>query len=298
MARYKSFSHASREIHVSQPTLSRTIQELEQELGNPLFRRNYNSIELTEFGERFLEWTNLVLSEFHRLKAIAVEAAKDIYGKIYIGIPHITAVTSFATILAGFKNKYPKIKIVLMEQGPKQIERMLRQSLLDFGIFLPQNSVLYDWIWFDQDLHGLIMQQEHPLALLRMVNYKDLAKERLIIYNEDYLVHDQLLEGFQEKGLYPNIVFETSQLEMMLMLVKYGAGMAVMPRKLGKIIAADRSGYSYVPLDDPRLKMNLALVRQKQRTLSTASELFYRYLQGCLKKKGFAFNPQGIKNEL
>lgn len=289
VARFQSFSRAAREIHVSQSTLSRTIQELENELGNQLFRRSYQAIALTEYGELFLHKANKLVADFQELKAFAQKDSQKIYGKLYIGIPPITAVTEFSPVLAAFRKKYPDIKIILFDAAPKQIERMLRQSLLDFGIFLPQNGSLYDWIWFDQDLHGVLMTEDNPLCQASIVDYQQLKKEPLIIYNQDYLVHNQLMEGFQEAHIMPDVILETSQLEMMLSMVLRHAGTAVLPRKLCKQLVNDYQYLRYAPLEDDRLKMNLALVWLKGHTVSEAGVLFQNFLKLELQKKKFVF---------
>lgn len=295
VARFRSFSRAAREIHVAQSTLSRTIQELEPELGNQLFRRSYQSIALTEFGERFLQKANQVLAGFRELKALSQKDSREIFGKLYVGLPPITAVTAFSSVLAGFKKKYPFIKVILFDAPPKQVERMLKQSLLDFGVFLPRNRSLYDWIWFDQDLHGLLVTEDNPLlqgAPSGSVGYAGLGQEPLIIYNQDYLVHDQLLEGFQENQMLPNIILETSQLEMMLSLVLHHAGTAVLPRKLCRQLAAIHPGLGCLDLEDRRLKMDLALTWLRSHPLSEAGKLFQDFLQQHLAEKGFVFEKE------
>lgn len=295
VARYHSFSRASYAIHVSQPTLSRTISELEAELGMPLFRRTSRFVELTAYGEKFSLKAAETVNSFHSLINMKPKGSeKELVGRIYIGIPPITAATSFAKILGAFKEAYPHIDISLFEQGPKSIEKQLKTGLLDFGIFLPNDHQHYDWLWFDQDLHGIIMRKDHPLAQKDVLTYENLRDARLIIYNSDYLVHDQLLDGFGEKGISPHIVFETIEQELMLALVEENYGVAVLPRKACAIVTRVRQELTARPLRDPRLKMNLALVKKKDRTLSPEATVFLAFFKKRLEESGFRYREEGI----
>ena len=124
------------------------------------------------------------------------------------------------------------------------------------------------------------------------MGYAGLGQEPLIIYNQDYLVHDQLLEGFQENQMLPNIILETSQLEMMLSLVLHHAGTAVLPRKLCRQLTAIHPGLGCLDLEDSRLKMDLALTWLRSHPLSEAGKLFQDFLRQHLAEKGFVFEKE------
>ena len=294
VARYKSFSMAAESIHVSQPTLSRTIRELEDELGVQLFRRTNKAVQLTHEGEHLSAKASDIVGMFYGLKSQTHENSHTDTGRIYIGLPPITSAVVFADILGGFKNLYPNITVSLTEQGPRRIEKLLLDGLLDFGVFLPENKKAYEWEWFDQDLHAVVMPPNHPLSGKAQIDYTDLKDELLIIYNSDYIVHDQILEGFDECDIQPKIGLETIQRDLMVMLVEAGFGLAIMPKKLAARLEIERRSCVARPMNDPRLKMNLALVRKKTNYYSREAKLFKQYFHEKIEQSNFSFIENGL----
>lgn len=232
IARYRSFSHAAEAIHISQPTLSRTMIELENELGEPLLRRTRQDVTLTRFGEEFITQAQAVVHAFHNLIPSKQQAPNTFTGTVYIGIPPITAVTRFSSILGAFRRTYPRIQIRLLEQGPRALSKMLRNGLLDFGIFKPLDEQIYQWDWFEEDYHDVILPPDHPLKENAALTYDNLKNEPLLLYSGDYLLHDKILNAFQEKNIQPQITLETAQVDLMLHLVMGACGIAFLPHKL------------------------------------------------------------------
>ena len=104
VAKYKSFSKASKALHVSQPAISKAVKELEDELEHPLFLRTTNYVRLSESGERILNDAEKIIDSLYNIKAILEENELLINGKISLGIPPITAITSLDKILRDRKS--------------------------------------------------------------------------------------------------------------------------------------------------------------------------------------------------
>ncbi|QJW48422.1 LysR family transcriptional regulator [bacterium BFN5] len=112
VARQKSFSKAAEAIHISQPSVSKAIKELETQWGITLFYRNTKNIELTDSGAVILEQAQQIVSAFNHI-TIQLDGLKRMQtGKIHIGLPPITAVTTFAKLLKAFKSEYPKLRFL------------------------------------------------------------------------------------------------------------------------------------------------------------------------------------------
>ena len=278
IARYRSFSHAAEAIHVSQPTLSRTVRELEMELGQEVFRRTNREVELTSFGESFLPRAQSVVDAFIRL-TLKESRPEAMEGKVYIGIPPITAATSFGTVLGEFKKSHPLIQIVLIEQGPGPLAQMLKKGLLDFGVFKPMDRKNFNVIQFEQDVQQILVSCQSPLGDRNWLDYSDLAEEPLILYNQDYRLHDKILAGFQARGIQPRILMETSQTDLMTMLVESGNGTAFLPKKLCSRIQRMNPGVKAIDFGNPPLTMNLSLVSRKGTVLSPAAEEFQKFFK-------------------
>lgn len=283
IARYRNFSHAAEAIHVSQPTLSRTVRELEEELGTDLFRRTKREVELTSFGETFLPRAQAVVSAFSRLK-VPETSPENMEGRVHIGIPPITAATSFGAVLGDFKKTHPRIQTVLIEQGPRPLARMLLSGLLDFGIFKPQDPQNFTGIQFEQDVHQILVPGRSPLGERDRLGYGDLVEEPVILYNGEYRLHDKILEGFQKRGIQPKILMETSQTDLMTMLVESGNGVAFLPKKLCARITRMNPKVRAVEFDDSTLTMTLSLVSRKGAPLSPAAAEFQKFFVDWMKR--------------
>ena len=282
VARHKSFSKAAEVTHNSQPTISKAIKDLEWELGKTLFYRSTKYVELTDAGKAILEQAQQIAESFRNIHVQLEGLEKMETGKVHIGLPPITAVTTFSHLLGAFKSSYPKIDIQLYEFGPKKIEASLQDGLLDFGIFTPEDSHLFEWIWFEHDPLWLIMHPAHRLAGQDQIGYQDLPGEQLIIYNSDYKLHDSILDHCRESGFAPEIAFETSQRELMIQIVMAKLGLALLPSKICR--GFDPGIITSRPFADSGLCLELALTWKKGRYLSYAAGRFLSFFRNTLEQ--------------
>ncbi|WP_407313615.1 LysR family transcriptional regulator [Desulfosporosinus sp. SB140] len=277
VSRHKSFSKAAEVTHTSQPSISKAIKDLEIELGKTLFYRSTKYVELTDAGEIILEQAQQIVASFRNINAKLEGLTKLQTGKIHIGLPPITAVTTFSHLLSAFKNEYPKIQIQLFEFGPKKIEASLQEGLLDIGIFTPEDSNLFEWIWFEQDPLSVIMHPEHRLAQCSSIKYEDFYGEQLILFNSDYKLHDIIIEGCKRAGVNPEIAFETSQRELMTQMVAAKLGLALLPSKICKEL--NPQTIVSRPFSDSQLCLQLALAWKRGRYLPHAAQEFLDFLK-------------------
>lgn len=276
VARQRSFSKAAQTMHISQPTISKIIKDMETQFDATLFYRNTKYVELTDEGEIVLAQAQQIVSSFRNIPAQLEGLTKRQTGKIHIGLPPITAVTSFSQLLSVFRNEYPKIDIHLYEFGPKKIEASVQDGLLDIGIFTPSNfNDLYEKIWFEQDPLHVIMHPTHSLAQHDVLGWESLMDEQFVLYTSDYKLRDEIIDRCQQTGFTPKITLETSQRELMTQMVAANLGIALLPGKICKSLAPGT--LSFRPLADPQLYLRLALVWRKDRYLSHAVREFLNF---------------------
>jgi len=276
VARHRNFSKAAEMMYISQPSISRAIKELEIQFGVTVFHRNKKSVELTDAGEVILQQAQQIVSSFQNITAQLGNLKEMQAGKIYIGLPQITAITTFSNLLSAFKNEYPRIDINLYEFGPKKIEAALQDGLIDIGIFTPdEHDELYEMIWYENDPLEVIMHPTNQLAQYDVVDYKKLIDEQFILYSNDYKLYDLIIEGCKRAGFEPKIILETCQREWMLQMVTERRGIAMLPRKICKNLDADV--VTSRPLVEPQLYLRLALVWRRRRYLSYAAREFLTF---------------------
>ncbi len=265
-------------IHISQPSISKAIKELENQWGVVLFYRNTKHIELTDSGAIILEQAQQIVSAFHNITVQLDELSNMQTGKIHIGLPPITAVTPFAKLLRNFRKAYPKIQVQLYEYGPKKIAAAIHDGLLDIGIFTPdEHDEHYDRIWFEQDPHHVLMHPRHRLAQEAAIRFDQLMTEDFIIYTNEYRLYDTIMARCHQAGFTPRIALETTQRDLMTQMVAADLGIALLPRKLCDSL--DTKEFVSRPLADPQLYLKLAFVWPKERYLSHAVQEFLQFIK-------------------
>lgn len=127
VAKHLSFTKAASTLHVSQPSISKAIQNLEAELGVPLFYRSSKQLELTDAGRAVLVNAQHVLEAFKNLRSELTDIMELKKGQIRIGIPPIVGSEFFSKLVSQYKEQYPYIELILTEVGSKKSVRVLKR---------------------------------------------------------------------------------------------------------------------------------------------------------------------------
>ena len=211
VAREQSFTKAASRLHITQPTLSRQLATLEEELGTALFDRGGRHITLTDEGlllkRRALEILDLedkILEEFHADES-------EIEGIIHIGCGEFAAVETLAEILGQYKKQYPLVQIALHTGTADTILSKMNQGLIDLGLFMePVNIEELEYIRIresDQWVAG--MRPEDPLAEKEFITKEDLMGKPLIL-PERLGVQSELANWFGEDFQKLNIAYTSN----------------------------------------------------------------------------------------
>ena len=181
-AREGSVTRAAAALHISQPSLSKQLKDLELELGKKLFVRSNYSIKLTDEGmllrkraEEILEMVEKTTDEFKALGNITG-------GDVRIGCAESHLVSHLAQVIRAFKEDYPGLRYHLYSGGTEQVTERLDRGLLDFAFIVePPSLSHYNYIEIPGvDTWGVLMRRDHPLAALESVTCDDLSGIDLI----------------------------------------------------------------------------------------------------------------------
>ena len=141
MADKLSFTKAAHELFITQPAVTKHINELEKQIGKPLFNRHGNSISLTGEGELLLSYAKRILALYQELDDELNSLQKNLTGHLRIGASTTIAQYILPRILAGFKKHYPEVQLTLINANTERIEQLLLENSIDIGM-IEGNSTL------------------------------------------------------------------------------------------------------------------------------------------------------------
>ncbi|QKS46630.1 LysR family transcriptional regulator [Paenibacillus cellulosilyticus] len=276
VARTGSFTKAAQTMFVSQPTISKMIKSVEEELGVELFDRSGPRIVPTDVGQLIVDQANVITHAFGNLTAGLDDLATLRRGKLRIGLPPMAGAGYFAEPIGRFHAKYPGIAIELAEDGAKRIESDIESGALDFGVvLLPTKSELFESILIADERLMLLVHPEHRYAARTDVRLNELAAESFISFSEGFALHDRIPAACLAEGFQPNVVCESSQWDLIVRLVAANLGVALLPETICKEAG---SGVAAIALESPIIPWQLAFVWRKDRYLSYAAKEWIRYL--------------------
>lgn len=277
VAREQSISGAAESLYLSQPTLSRQLKELEDELGKKLFIRGNRRITLTEEGMILRKRAEEIM-ELVKKAEDEISLSDDIIaGDISIGTGETDGIRFLAKTAKMLQEKYPLIHLHIVSGDKSAVTEVLDRGLIDFGlIFGDVDTSKYEYIKLPyKDTWGVLMRKDSPLAKKKTVTAKDLIDKPLILSRQAFQ-NVEFLEFFpcgQEKL---NIVATYNLLFNGSLMVDEGMGYAICFDKI--INVSGDSNLCFRPLE-PEIKANMSIVWKKYQVLTKATEKFIQKLQ-------------------
>lgn len=231
LAEELNFSRAAERLHIAQPPLSRQIQQLEEEVGVPLFYRNKRRVELTNAGKAFLEKAYRLIDLVEEACDTARMAARAEHGKLVIGFTG-TAET-LLPLLTVYRKKYPYVSLNLQLMGTTAQVAALQEKRIDVGILTPPvtNEELIVKK-FDNPPLGVVLPENHPLAVRGgPIAVSELADESFVITPRSIGpgFYDSVTKACQDAGFSPKITVETHDMPTVYALVSAGMGISLTP---------------------------------------------------------------------
>lgn len=281
VAKYKSFTKASKTLHLSQSTLSKVVKSLEEELNVELIDRSAKKIELTEAGEILLAEGEKIMESLDDLSTHLYDLMNLKKGKIKIGIPPIIGFLFFPKIIKEFNNLYPDIKIKLFEDDSKEVKQNVKDRVLDLGVvMLPVDENEFEVVPFVHDELSLFVHTSHPLAQREKVEMKELQNETFILFKKEFAIHGIIIQECLRAGFRPEIAYESSEWDFISEMIGENLGISIFPRPVTKKI--DQDLIKAIPIDNPGLPWNLGLISKKKKHASPAVREFIQYISAKL----------------
>lgn len=281
IAREGSITNAANFLHVTQPTLSRQIHDLEKELGQKLFTRGSHSMTLTAEGMILRKRAEEIISMVDKTEAEFNYMENAIGGDIYIGGGETDAVKLIAETAKDLRENYPGIRYHLYSGNSEDVTERLDKGLLDFGILIqPANITKYDYINIPaKDTWGVVMRKDSPLAKKESILKEDLLDVPLICSRQaisQERSQNEFADWFGEDFEKLDIVTTFNLVYNAAIMVEAGIGYAVTIDKIAN--TSESSSLCFRPLT-PRLDSGLNVVWKKYQVFSSAAEVFLERLR-------------------
>ncbi|WP_286232147.1 LysR family transcriptional regulator [Neobacillus mesonae] len=231
VADYKSFTNAAAHSYLTQPSLSKAVKKLEEELDVELFDRSTRHLRLTDAGRIVYQQSQKALAALSELNVLLDELRDIAAGEIKFGIPPLIGTLFFPQIAQQFNEKYPKVTLELVELGAKVVGRLIDEAKIDIGIVvLPADQEMFHVFPFFQEEFVLFIHEDHKLAQKQSVSLKELEDESFILFSEDFALHDYIIHACKSEGFTPKISYQSSQWDLILELVSAKLGIALLPK--------------------------------------------------------------------
>ncbi len=275
VAREQSISAAAQSLHLTQPTLSRQLKELELELGKTLLIRGSRKVTLTEDGMLLRKRAEEILDLVGRTEKEVRQSDKILSGDIYIGTGETDGVRQIAKAAHQLQTLYPNVQFHIVSGDAVDVCERLDKGLLDFGILLgDMDKTKYHYMELPmKDVWGVLMQNSSPLAKKESITPEDLWDKPLILSRQ--------VEN--KSGLYRWLRKKPSELQTVAtynliynasLMVDEGMGYAF---TLDKLVNTMGSTLCFRPLK-PHLELGMYLVWKKYQILSRPAERFLTHL--------------------
>jgi DNA-binding transcriptional LysR family regulator len=254
------FGRAAAALHMSQPPLSRSIQDLEVRLGATLLARSRRRVALTPEGARFLEQAQRVIAQLERAVLDVGSMAAGAGGRLRLGFVSLADFGVLPGLLKAFKASHPGVALALREMLSPDQAAALTAGELDFGLLLPPVAGELDHLVVQRERFVAALPARHPLARARgRVAMRQLAGEGFVMAPRDIApgLHDIVALLAARAGFSPRIAQEAIQMQTVVSLVSSGLGVAVVPASVANL---GRRGVAYRDIADahPRLDLWLA----------------------------------------
>jgi len=273
VVRLQSFTRAAERLCVTQPTISKMIRQLEDEVGAPVLRRDKRALRLTDAGRVVFERGQAVLADIARLECGLAELAELTRGELRLGLPPMAGTTFFAPVLRQYRERYPAIALRLVEDGARSLERAINDGEVELAVtVLPSPAKGLASIEFTHEPLHLLMPRDAKWAAEESVPLSALASQPVVLFHEDYALSDRILAAYASIGLAPQIAARSGQWDFVAELVDARLGIALLPAQLCRRL--DPSRFAHCRLREPEIPWRLALAWEEGAYLSYAARAF------------------------
>jgi len=277
VAREGSISAAAKSMHITQPTLSKQLKDLEEDLGAQLLIRGSKRITLTDEGHLFRKRAQEIIELIEKTQS---EIKTDcVGGDIYIGCGETEGMRLITKIMHTMQQDYPSVHFHLFSGNATDVMERLDKGLLDFGVLVGTSDLPnYDSIQLPfQDVRGLVMRKDNPLAKLDAIKPEDLGNTPIIAARNETMrrvISEWMGKDFDSLNIVAtfNLIFNAA------LMAEEGIGCVL---ALDGLIKDTKDSILCFKPFKPTIEVGLSLVWKKHQAFSQASTKFLELIKAC-----------------
>lgn len=278
VAKREHVTEAANNLHVAQSAVSRQIAKLEEELGVALFIREGRNVRLTPIGRLFLNRMKRALYVIDDALREVEEYTDPKKGTISIGFVSSLASYFLPTIISAFRNEYPDVKFKLVQGTYYDLNDYVMKGKANLALLAPvpaDENRLIGKVLSTEKIVALL-PSSHPRANQKSLQLHELEEESFIMYPNNYMLREIILEACAHAGFQPNISFEGDDIDAIKGLVSAGLGISLVPDSA--LVENQPRATVRVPLEEPKVTRTIGLIIPKDRELLPAEQLFYEFV--------------------
>lgn len=266
-----SFTAAAQATHATQSTVSKAVQQLEQELDAVLLDRSVVPLRPTSAGEIVLSHAHNVLDDVQRMRDELAQLKGLERGVLRLGLPPIGSASLFAPLFVTYRKRYPHIEIQLEEHGSRHLEQLLLAGDIELAATLLPVAQALDTQFVFQSRLMAILAADHPLANRAEIALAELATTPFIFYEAGFALNAQLQRACRLQGFEPLEATHSGQIDFVIALVAAGYGVAFLPELM--VQGRQQPQTRFVPLIPAQETVwRLGLAWPRLRQLSPAAQ--------------------------
>ncbi|MGG4444290.1 LysR family transcriptional regulator [Brevibacillus fortis] len=268
VARMEHVTEAARSLHVTQSSLSKTIQRLEEDLGVPLFDRKGRKLRLNEFGSKFFCRVERALFELEQGKLELSDLSNPEHGTLELAV---TTASTLPNILREFRKKRPDIQFHVQMLTTQEMVTLLHRGEVDFCLASPpiqEDGIECQVVYIDPIL--VAVPRGHRLADRSIVSLRELKDESFVGVKRGYGTRDFVDSICKSVGFTPTYVYEGDEPARLIQLVEADIGIAFIPSTARE----SREQVKYLQVENHELVREIALLWHRSRYISRAAQEF------------------------
>ncbi len=280
VAHSHSISKGAKLGDISQSAASQAIQEIERELGVPLFDRSTRPLTVTPAGKLYVEYCRDVLRRYEQLEAGLHRLKKEASGKVRLAAIYSVGLSEMAEIEERFHQSFPEAELSISYLRPERVWEAVEADQADLGLmsYAESSRDIIALPWRDEEM-VIAVGPEHRLAACQRVEIGELEGESFIGFDDDLPIQSQIERFLREHRVSVEITLRFDNLEMIKQAVAHGAGVSIMPRRVmngdtqaGRLVA--------IPLEPAELFRPVRIIHRRRKALSEAIQGLLGLLQG------------------